>query len=128
MTSAHARWDLWNIRTRLGGLTGVVHILHRVHRVTVPTRRGVNRMRLLGGRETASRLGVHENTLRAWEERGVIRAVRLPRSGFRRYREEDVSRLVSQMLRSLERPVGSDERAPETPAVRGHHDSSLWET
>jgi hypothetical protein len=84
-------------------------------------------MRLLRGRESARQLGVHENTLRAWEARGIIRAFRLPGSGFRRYRQEDVDKLSSQMMRPLERPQGTDEITAETPVARGHHDSSLWE-
>lgn len=54
-------------------------------------------MSLLGVREAAKDLGVHENTLRRWEERGLIRAVRLP-SGVRRFRPQDVSALRLQMF------------------------------
>lgn len=43
-------------------------------------------------RQTAERLGVHENTVRRWEQAGWINAVRLP-SGVRRFRPEDVERL-----------------------------------
>ncbi len=32
-------------------------------------------------RETARRLGVDENTVRNWEKRGLLRAIRLPGSG-----------------------------------------------
>lgn len=52
---------------------------------------------LLPVREAARSLGVHENTLRRWEERGLIRAVRLP-TGVRRYRADDVASLRSQMF------------------------------
>jgi excisionase family DNA binding protein len=52
---------------------------------------------LLQVREAARGLGVHENTLRRWEERGLIRAVRLP-SGVRRFRAEDVDTLRAQMF------------------------------
>lgn len=101
-----------------------VHIMHIVHK---PTSKGAERMKLLTGRATASRLGVHENTLRNWEARGVIRAVHLPGSGFRRYPQEGVDRLAAQMQRQLERPSGTDEFAPETVVVQGQHDASLWE-
>lgn len=47
---------------------------------------------LLQVRQSARALGVHENTLRRWEEQGYIRAVRLP-SGVRRFRSEDVDAL-----------------------------------
>ena len=57
-------------------------------------------MRLLGVREAARRLGVHENTLRRWESAGLIRAVKLP-TGVRRFREEDVERLHDDMHRAV---------------------------
>ncbi len=52
---------------------------------------------LLQVREAARGLGIHENTLRRWEERGLIRAVRLP-SGVRRFRAEDIETLRTQMF------------------------------
>ncbi len=51
----------------------------------------------LNVRETARRLGVHENTVRNWAERGILRAVRLPGSGYRRFAVEDVERLAREM-------------------------------
>jgi excisionase family DNA binding protein len=51
---------------------------------------------LLQVRAAARLLGVHENTLRRWEEAGLIRAVRLP-SGVRRFRSEDVEALRVQI-------------------------------
>jgi excisionase family DNA binding protein len=57
-------------------------------------------MALLGVREAARRLGVHENTLRRWENTGLIRAVKLP-TGVRRFREEDVERLHAEMHRAV---------------------------
>jgi excisionase family DNA binding protein len=62
-------------------------------------------MALLGVREAARRLGVHENTLRRWEQSGLIRAVKLP-TGVRRFRAEDVERLHAEMHRAV------DEAAP----------------
>jgi Helix-turn-helix domain len=56
---------------------------------------------LLNVRDTAHALGVHENTVRNWEERGILRAVRLPGSGFRRFAVEDVERLHSEMFEQL---------------------------
>lgn len=52
---------------------------------------------LMQVREAARVLGVHENTVRRWEERGLLRAVRLP-SGVRRFRPEDVEALREQMF------------------------------
>lgn len=50
---------------------------------------------MLNVRETAARLGVHENTVRNLEERGLLPATRLPGSGYRRFRVEDVDALLS---------------------------------
>lgn len=52
---------------------------------------------LMQVREAARELGVHENTLRRWEERGLLKAVRLP-SGVRRFRREDIEGLRDQMF------------------------------
>ncbi len=57
-------------------------------------------MALLGVREAARRLGVHENTLRRWEQSGLIHAVKLP-TGVRRFRTEDVERLYEEMHRAV---------------------------
>lgn len=35
-------------------------------------------------------VGIHENTVRNLERRGELKAVRLPGSGFRRFRKEDI--------------------------------------
>ncbi len=56
---------------------------------------------MLSVRETARRLGVHENTVRNWQKRGLLRAMRLPGSGFRRFSIEDVERLRQEMLTQL---------------------------
>lgn len=53
-------------------------------------------MKLMQVREAARELGFHENTLRRYEEAGLIRAVRLP-SGVRRFRPEDVAALQREM-------------------------------
>ena len=56
---------------------------------------------LLNVRDTARALGVHENTVRNWEERGILRAVRLPGSGYRRFSVQDVERLRAEMFEQL---------------------------
>ena len=56
---------------------------------------------LLNVRDTARALGVHENTVRNWEERGILRAVRLPGSGYRRFSAQDVERLRAEMFEQL---------------------------
>jgi excisionase family DNA binding protein len=55
----------------------------------------------LNVRDAARALGVHENTVRNWEARGLLRAIRLPGSGFRRFALEDVERLRAEMLEQL---------------------------
>jgi excisionase family DNA binding protein len=59
--------------------------------------RGAAMAQLMQVRQAARTLGVHENTVRRWEERGLLRAVRLP-SGVRRFRAEDVEVLRERMF------------------------------
>jgi excisionase family DNA binding protein len=61
---------------------------------------------LLNVRQTAGELGVHENTVRNLERRGELKAIRLPGSGIRRFRKDDVDRMQSEMRRAF---------APDTP-------------
>ena len=42
-------------------------------------------------------MGVHENTIRNWVDRGILRATRLPGSGFRRLDVAEVDRLAREM-------------------------------
>jgi len=70
---------------------------------------------LMQVREAARELGVHENTLRRWEERGLIRAVRLP-SGVRRFRPEDVAALREQMFSGFA-PVRADDDVVDVRAT-----------
>ncbi len=56
---------------------------------------------LLNVRDTARVLGVHENTVRNWEARGILRAVHLPGSGFRRFAAQDVERMRAEMVEQL---------------------------
>jgi len=41
--------------------------------------------------------GTHGNTVRRWSERGIIRAYRIGRRGDRRFRREDVARLLAKL-------------------------------
>lgn len=50
----------------------------------------------------AQQLGVHEQTLRSWERKGLIRMARLPQSGYRRVPVEEVERLQAAMLSGKE--------------------------
>jgi len=48
--------------------------------------------------EAARRLGIHPNTLRQWVDRGLVQAVKLPGSGFRRFRPG----VIEQLRRDME--------------------------
>jgi hypothetical protein len=56
-------------------------------------------------KRAAQMLGVHEQTLRSWERKGLIRIARLPQSGYRRVSAEEVKRLQGIMLAGGE-PAG----------------------
>jgi len=56
---------------------------------------------LLNVRQTADELGVHENTVRNLERRGELKAIKLPGSGFRRFRKKDVDRMQREMRRAF---------------------------
>jgi excisionase family DNA binding protein len=51
----------------------------------------------LNVREAAKQLNIHENTVRNLEKRGQLKAIRLPGSGFRRFRKEDIDRMRKEM-------------------------------
>jgi excisionase family DNA binding protein len=71
---------------------------------------------LMKVREVARRLGVHENTVRRWEERGLLRAVRLP-SGVRRFRPEDVEAMRAEMFSGFA-PLREDDDVVPVTRVR----------
>ena len=52
--------------------------------------------RLLKITEAAKRLGVHQNTLRQWTDKGIVKAVMLP-SGHRRYTRQEIERMRREM-------------------------------
>lgn len=65
-------------------------------------------------REAARRLGVHDNTVRRYADRGLVRAVRLP-SGVRRLLRDDVEALAPrgpEASRGTEPPSLDDLAAP----------------
>lgn len=73
---------------------------------------------LLNVRETAARLGVHENTIRNWEQKGLLHAVRLPGSGYRRFDAVEVTRLHDEMLSALA-------PATEGPVIRARRPTRI---
>ena len=52
----------------------------------------------LNVRQAAGELGVHENTIRNWEERGILHGIRLPGSNFRRFPREEIARMRDEMF------------------------------
>ncbi len=81
----------------------------------------MGRVALLQVREAARILGVHENTLRRWEQNGVLHAVKLP-SGVRRFRPEDIEAIRERMYEGLER---RDDRIAAALAVDRAADKEL---
>jgi excisionase family DNA binding protein len=51
-------------------------------------------------RQAADALGVHENTIRNWEEKGLLHGIRLPGSGFRRFPKTEIDRMRAEMFGS----------------------------
>lgn len=49
--------------------------------------------------EACQILKVHPNTLRKWDKKGILKAVRFGERGDRRYRKEDIMRLASSSSR-----------------------------
>jgi excisionase family DNA binding protein len=68
---------------------------------------------LMQVRQAARALGVHENTIRRWEGRGLLRAVRLP-SGVRRFRAEDIEAVRAQMFSGFASLREDDDVVPVT--------------
>jgi excisionase family DNA binding protein len=53
--------------------------------------------RYLTVKEAALALGVHPQTVRAWTTRGLLHAIRLPGSRYRRYAEDEIHRMKKTM-------------------------------
>lgn len=75
-------------------------------------------MDLLTVRETARRLGVHENTVRNWDEKGVLTSIRLPGSGFRRFDAGQIAHMEKEMFSQLAPGTTGPEISPRA-ASRG---------
>jgi excisionase family DNA binding protein len=52
---------------------------------------------MLTPKEAAKLLHVHENTIRRWSNRGLIRAYRITQRGDRRFRRDDLNRLFTKL-------------------------------
>lgn len=53
-------------------------------------------LKLLTLKKTCEMLGVHPNTLREWDKKGVLKAVRIGVRGDRRYKKEDIMKLFEK--------------------------------
>ena len=53
--------------------------------------------RMLPVREVARLLHVHSNTVRRWNDKGIIRAYRINHRGDRRFRQEDIARILLEL-------------------------------
>lgn len=54
------------------------------------------RRRLLTIGQAANRLGVHQKTLRAWADKGLVAHIKTP-TGYRRFDPGDIDQLVANM-------------------------------
>ena len=71
---------------------------------------------LMQVRAAARALGVSENTIRRWAERGLLPAVRLP-SGVRRFRPEDIESARARMYEGLPPLAESEDVVSVTEAT-----------
>lgn len=51
---------------------------------------------LLSMREACNLLKVHPNTLRLWDKKGILKAVRFGARKDRKYKKEDIFKLIDQ--------------------------------
>ena len=54
------------------------------------------KIKLLGIREAAEMLSVNAETLRRWDRSGKLKAIKISKRGDRRYKEEDIIKLITQ--------------------------------
>lgn len=54
-----------------------------------------NMPELLTLSEACKILKVHPNTLRQWDRKGILKAVRFGQRGDRRYKKEDIEKLIN---------------------------------
>ncbi len=55
-----------------------------------------DKLTLLTLREACAMLKCHPNTLRNWDRKGILKAVRIGERGDRRYKKEDIVKMISK--------------------------------
>ena len=70
----------------------------------MPSRVGTQSSDRVTIRHAANLIGVHENTIRKWAERGIIKTLHLPGSGYRRVPTTEVERIRAEMWRDVSEP------------------------
>lgn len=56
----------------------------------------MNKQKLLRLSEASYLLNVHPNTLRIWDKKGILKAIRFGERGDRRYKKEEVLKLINE--------------------------------
>ena len=59
---------------------------------------------MLPTREVARLLHMHTNTVRRWSDKGIIGAYRINERGDRRFRQEDIARILLELKANGGRP------------------------
>jgi len=74
---------------------------------------------MLPVRKIAQLLHMHANTVRRWSEQGIIMAYRINRRGDRRFRRQDIARLLSELNKNGGSPevVVANERYAAQPCI-----------
>lgn len=62
----------------------------------------MNEEKLLKLSEAAELLNVHPNTLRKWDKKGILKAIRFGQRGDRRYKREDIENLIANKDKLVE--------------------------
>ena len=58
---------------------------------------GIQTVPMLAIRDVARLLNVHENTVRRWSDRGLLKSYRVNHRGDRRFRQDHIALFVSQL-------------------------------
>ena len=72
---------------------------------------------MLPVRKVAELLHMHGNTVRRWSDKGIIRAYRINHRGDRRFRREDIARILLE----LKAYGGSPKKAKHLPRLSTYH-------